>query len=1070
MTAPAYAELQVTTNFCFLRGGSHPHELVEQASGLGLSAIGVTDRNSVAGMVRAHLAAREMGLRLVVGCRLDFQGGSPSLLVYPTDRAAYGRLSRLLTLGKGRAVKGECLLDYHDLLDFGEGQIVVALAPAEITTSFREALARIKADFPGRSYLALSRRFGHDDAKRLARLAALGDSVKLPLLATNDVLYHMPERRPLQDVLTCIRHTCTIDEAGLRLNANAERHLKSPREMARLFADYPQALASSLEIVERCDFSLIELTYEYPEEIAPDGEAPQDRLIRLTWEGAAWRYPEGIPAGVKEQLEKELRIIGELNYAPFFLTVQDIVQYATREGILNQGRGSAANSAVCYVLGITGVDPALGSTLFERFISASRNEPPDIDVDFEHERREDVIQYIYDRYGRHRAGLTATVICYRTRGAVREVGKAFGLSPDITAALSGSVWGWSVEGIPPERLAEIGLDASDRRLAMTLKLSQALIGFPRHLSQHPGGFVITRGRLDEMAPIENAAMEKRTMICWDKDDIESLGMLKVDVLALGMLTAIAKAFKLVEAHYPDQHQQPLNLATVPKERPEVYEMLSRADSIGVFQVESRAQQTMLPRLKPKEFYDLVVEVAIVRPGPIQGGMVHPYLRRRRGHEKPDYPSEALRPILEKTLGVPLFQEQCMKIVIVGAGFAPARADELRRAMATFKKVGTIHQFRTDFIKGMLANGYEKDFAERCFSQIEGFGTYGFPESHAASFALLVYVSAWLKWRYPDVFCCALLNSQPMGFYAPAQLIRDAREHGVPIRPIDVNHSVWDHTLEPGENGRCALRLGLRLVAGLKKAEAGKLIEARRNPYASPAELMHRARLTRSAMLTLAQADAFGSMDLERRQALWTVMGLEDNPLPLFAALSPVIVKAPLPTMPDGQSVAEDYVTLGLSLKRHPMTFLRGDLARKGLITAEMLRTAPNNRRVTIAGLVLFRQRPATASGTIFITLEDETGSANLIVWPSVSEKFRRAVFGAKLLACTGTLQREDQVIHVIAKSLTDWSGEIYKLHEGADSFALRFGRGDEVSSGGGDDGRRPRAGSAVMQLKSRDFR
>ncbi len=1065
MKPPAYAELQATTNFCFLRGASHPHELVLRAAELGIAAIGITDRNSLAGMVRAHLAAREVGLRLVVGCRLDFRGRTPSLLCYPSDRAAYGRLTRLLTLGKRRAVKGECLLDYEDLLEFGEGQIVAVLAPREIDESFRHALARVKEDFHRRAYLALSRRFAHDDAKRMAHLAHLGDSLGLPLFATNDVLYHVPQRRCLQDVLTCIRHTCTIDDAGFRLEANAERHLKSPQEMARLFADYPQALYSGTEIAQRCKFDLEELKYEYPEEIAPDGEAPQDRLTRLTWEGAAWRYPGGVPPHVKEQLEKELNLIGELKYAPFFLTVQDIVQYATSKGILNQGRGSAANSAVCYVLGITGVDPALGNTLFERFISTSRGEPPDIDVDFEHERREEVIQYIYQRFGRHRAGLTATVICYRTRGAIREVGKALGLSPDVTAALAGSVWGWSVEGIDPAALTENGLDPGDKRLRLAIALSRELIGFPRHLSQHPGGFVITRGRLDEMAPVENAAMDERTMISWDKDDIESLGMLKVDVLALGMLTAIAKAFALIKQHYGDE----LTLANIPKEQRGVYEMLSRADSIGVFQVESRAQQTMLPRLKPEKFYDLVVEVAIVRPGPIQGDMVHPYLRRRKGLEKWDFPSEALKPILEKTLGVPLFQEQCMKIAITGAGFTPDRADQLRRAMATFKKVGTIHTFRDEFISGMAKNGIDKEFAERCFKQIEGFGTYGFPESHAASFALLVYVSAWIKWRYPDVFCAALLNSQPMGFYAPAQLIRDAREHGVRILPVDVNHSAWDHTLEPGEADRPALRLGFRLVSGLKKAESEKLIAARGEGFASPAELMHRTGLPRSAMMALAQADGFGSMGLSRRQALWTVMGLKENTLPLFAAVSPPVVRMPLPPMPDSQSVAEDYAALGLSLKRHPMAFLRPDLTRKGVVTAAALRSMQNNRRVTIAGLVLFRQRPATASGTIFITLEDETGTANLIVWSSIAEKFRKAVFGGKLLACTGIMQNEDGVIHVVAKSLHDWSREIYRLHEGAERFSLRFGRGDEVSSGSGDDGRRPRDAAQIMKLKSRDF-
>jgi error-prone DNA polymerase len=1066
MTDPVYAELQTTTNFSFLRGGSHPHELVLKAAELGLSAIGVTDRNSLAGIVRAHLAAREMELRLVVGCRLDFRDGAPSLLCYPTDRAAYGRLCRLLTEGKRRAKKGECLLDYADLIEFGEGQIVVALAPCEITADFQRSLARVKANFPGRAYLGLSRRFAHDDAKRIHRLAGLGERLRLPLLATNDVLYHSPERRRLQDVLTCIRHTCTIDEAGFKLNANAERHLKSPAEMARLFSDYPEALTNSLEVARRCTYSLEELRYEYPEEITPNGEAPQDRLVRLTWEGASKRYPEGLPPQVQEQLEKELHLIGELDYAPFFLTVHDIVQYAESEEILHQGRGSAANSAVCYVLGITGVDPALGNTLFERFISTSRGEPPDIDVDFEHEKRELVIQHIYTRYGRHRAGMTATVICYRTRGAIRDVGKALGLSPDITAALAGSVWGWSVDGIDPRALRENGLDPADRRLKLAIELSSALIGFPRHLSQHPGGFIITRGRLDELCPIENAAMDERTMIPWDKDDIESMRMLKVDVLALGMLTAIAKAFALLRDH----KGLTLKLESIPKEDPAVYEMLSRADSIGVFQVESRAQQSMLPRLKPKCFYDLVIEVAIVRPGPIQGDMVHPYLRRRAGQEDPDYLSPKLRPILEKTLGVPLFQEQCMKIAITGAGFTPARADELRRAMATFKRVGTIHHFREEFITGMIKHGVEPEFAERCYKQLEGFGSYGFPESHAASFALLVYVSAWIKCHHPEVFCCALLNSQPMGFYAPAQLIRDAREHGVEVRPIDVNHSQWDHTLERLDDGRHALRLGFRLVAGVRQAEVEKFIEARRQPFSSPAELMHRAGLMRSTMQALAQADCFGSMGLDRRQALWNVMGLEENPLPLLAGLATPASPALLPMMADSQSVAEDYTALGLSLKRHPMAFLRSDLQREGLITAETLRTLPNGRRVTIAGLVLFRQRPATASGTIFVTLEDETGSANLIVWPSIAEKFRKAVFAGKLLACVGTLQREDQVIHVVARSLHDWSGAINRLQEGSERFGLRFGRGDEVSSGSGDDGRRPRDAAMLIKLKSRDFR
>ncbi len=857
----SYAELQVTTNFSFLEGASHPHELVVRAAELGLSAIAITDRNSLAGIVRAHLAARELDVKLIIGCRLTFMDGSPDLLCYPKDRTAYGRLCRLLTVGKSDRVfkgkpphpsplplgergqgmpvatpsllplrekdrmrgaaseeipKGECHLRLEDFLAFSDGQIVAVVPPDDAfqtpaeTENFRRHLQDLAAQLKGRVYLAACYRFHGDDAKRLHRLAALAEALRVPLLATNDVLYHDPSRRRLQDVLTCIRETCTIDEAGFRLHRNAERHLKSASEMARLFADYPQAIANTAVLASRCTFSLKELTYEYPEEIAPGGENPQARLERLTWEGLKRRYPlhkwpGGEPPAVVEQIKHEFALIARHNYAPFFLTVEDIVRFAREQKILHQGRGSAANSAVCYALGITEVDPARSNLLFERFISDAREEPPDIDVDFEHERREEVIQYVYNRFGRHRAGLCAAVICYRTRGAVREVGKALGLSPDVTAALAGSIWGWSEDGIDAQELAGLGLDASDARLALCLDLCRQLVGFPRHLSQHPGGFLIARGRLDELVPIENASMEDRTIVSWDKDDIEALGMLKVDVLALGMLTCLAKGFELLRKHY----RLDLTPATVPAEDAGVYDMLSKANSIGVFQVESRAQQTMLPRLKPQCFYDLVIEVAIVRPGPIQGDMVHPYLRRRQGIEKANFPSEELKTILEKTLGVPLFQEQCMKIAIVAAGFSPSRADELRRAMATFKKVGTIGQFKDEFINGMLAKGYERDFAERCFSQIQGFGTYGFPESHAASFALLVYCSAWMKCYYPDVFAAAILNSQPMGFYAPAQLVRDAREHGVEVRPADVNTSDWDHTLELISRGRPHPALSLR---------------------------------------------------------------------------------------------------------------------------------------------------------------------------------------------------------------------------------------------------------------------
>jgi len=1034
-----YAELQVTTNFSFLRGAAHPDELVVTAAALGHQAIAITDRNSLAGIVRAHHAAKEVGLRLVIGCRLDLRDGT-SLLAFPEDRAAYGRLTRLLTLGKRRAPKGECHLDYADLVTHGDGQIVIVL-PSEV----EDFVARIAADFRGRAYLAAHHLYRGDDMRRLARLATLGEATGLPLVATNDVLYHLPERRPLQDVLTCIREGCTIAEAGYRLAANAERHLKAPQEMARLFRGRVDTIERTLEIVERCRFSLDELRYEYPEEPVPEGQRPQQRLAELAWKGAAERFPEGVPDKVRGLIEHELQLIERLDYARYFLTVHDIVRFARQRSILCQGRGSAANSVVCYCLGITAVDPARIDVLFERFISAARNEPPDIDVDFEHERREEVIQYVYEKYGRDRAGLAATVICYRSRSAIREVGKALGLSVDVVAALAGVVWGWSNDPIADLRVREAGLDPTDRTLRMALDLAAQLVGFPRHLSQHVGGFVITRGPLSELVPIENAAMEDRTVIEWDKDDLDALGILKIDILALGMLTCIRKAFALIEKHYGDRFE----LATVPAEDPAVYEMLSRADSLGVFQVESRAQMTMLPRLKPREFYDLVIEVAIVRPGPIQGDMVHPYLRRRSGREPVDYPSEALRQVLGKTMGVPLFQEQAMKIAIVGAGFAPEEADRLRRAMATFKRNGDIHLFRDKFIAGMVENGYERDFATRCFSQIEGFGTYGFPESHAASFALLVYVSAWIKCFYPEVFACALLNSQPMGFYAPAQIVRDAREHGVEVGPVDVNHSLWDCTLEPAPSppspasgggpgwGRWALRLGLRQIKSFAEADAKRLVAARGvGRYPDPHVLWRRSGLGRGALERLAEADAFLSTGLDRRRALWALKALGEPPLPLFAAVetaplhwSEARAMALLPEMPLGEQVVEDYASLSLTLKRHPLAFLRAELAREGLVTAAELAHLPVDRRLAIAGVVLIRQRPGSANGVVFITIEDETGIANLIVWPQILERFRRAALGATLLRCTGKLQREESVIHIVADRLDDMTPRLNTLRD-----------------------------------------
>ena len=1046
-----YAELQVTTNFSFLRGASHAHELVAQAVALGHEAIAVADRNTLAGVVRMHIAAKEAGLRLVVGARLDLRDGA-SLLAFPEDRAAYGRLSRLITLGRRRAPKGDCDLTRADVFQHGAGMLFVLPPPeppALPDDRFADELHALAAAFPGRCYLAAQSLLQGDDDRRLAQIAGLAEAAGVPLVATNDVHMHEPSRRPLADVVACIREHCTIDEAGYRLAANAERHLKSPAAMARLFRDYPDAVARTVEIAERCNFSLDELRYEYPDEVVDPGATAQESLARLTWEGARVRYPGGVPKQVRTLIEHELALIEQLGYAPYFLTVQDIVRFARERGILCQGRGSAANSAICYCLGITAVDPSHLDLLFERFVSLERKEPPDIDVDFEHERREEVIQYIYEKYGRERAGMTAVVSCYRARGAIREVGKALGLSVDTVTALAGQVWGWSSDGIDDAQVREIGLDPGDRRLRLALHLTGILIGFPRHLSQHVGGFVISCGPLSEMVPIENAAMADRTVIEWDKDDLDALGILKIDVLSLGMLTCIRKGFDLIRRHYGKDY----DLATIPAEDPAVYDMLCRADSIGVFQVESRAQMAFLPRMKPRDFYDLVIEVAIVRPGPIQGDMVHPYLRRRNGEEQVDYPSAALREVLQKTLGVPLFQEQAMKIAIVGAGFTPSEADRLRRAMATFRRVGTIHTFREKFVAGMKERGYDPDFAERCFNQIEGFGEYGFPESHAASFALLVYVSAWMKCHYPAVFAAALLNSQPMGFYAPAQIVRDAREHGVTALPPDVNLSDWDATLEidPDSAGGpargMALRIGLRQIKGLSEEDGRRLVAERGNGYRDPVALWRRSGLKPSVLEALARADAFGSMGLNRRQALWAVKGLGEAPLPLFAAAGEAErgeePEVALPEMAIGEEVVEDYSWLRLSLKRHPLDLLRSAMAAEGAIpTAQVLET-PAETRVTVAGLVLVRQRPGSAKGVIFVTVEDETGVANIIVWPKAFEKFRRIVLTARLLRITGRLQREGIVAHIVADKLEDLSDRLDALTE-MDDFALTVSPADEV--------------------------
>ena len=1052
---PAYAELQVTSNFSFLEGASHAEELVETAAALGHAAIAVTDRNSLAGIVRAHKAAEAAGIRLVVGCRLDFQD-RPSLLCFPTDRAAYGRLSTLLTLGKRRAAKPDCHLRHADLAAHAEGQVLAMVPPASPSPEFAARVAQDAREFGGAYHLAAQHLYRGDDVERIAWLDRVARAAGTRLVATNDVLYHAPERRALQDVLACIRLKCTIEAAGLRLEAHAERHLKPAAEMARLFHRHPEALAAGLEIAERCRFGLGQLTYEYPDEV-PDGSSPQQELERRTRAALESRYGAEVPARIAAQIDYELALIRDLDYAAYFLTVHDIVEFARSREILCQGRGSAANSAVCYVLGITAVDPVKGELLFERFISKARNEPPDIDVDFAHERREEVIQHIYAKYGRERAGLAATVICYRMRSAVREVGKVMGLSVDVVAAVAKTIWGWSSQALKESQLTEIGLDPAEPRLARTLALAQELVGFPRHLSQHVGGFVITRGPLAEMVPILNAAMEDRTNIEWDKDDLDALGMLKIDVLGLGMLTCIDKNFALVRQHWGET----LTLATVPQDVPEVYRMLCRADTVGVFQIESRAQMSMLPRLEPECFYDLVIEVAIVRPGPIQGDMVHPYLRRREGKETVDYVKPELEAVLKKTLGVPLFQEQAMKIAIVAAGFTPGEADELRRAMASFKRNGLIGSFRSRFIDGMIGNGYAPDFAERCFKQIEGFSTYGFPESHAASFALLVYISAWLKWRYPDAFACALLNSQPMGFYAPAQIVRDASEHGVEIRPVDVNHSEWDCTLEPAAGERKALRLGFRQVKGLAEAAAARLVEARSFPFTRPAELARRAGLGAGVLETLARADAYRSMGLDRRAALWAVKGLEAAALPLFAALDGPAAREPaviLPAMPIGGHVAEDYGSTGLSLKQHPVALLRQRLAALGLQPCRALQSIRDGRRIRLAGLVITRQRPGTASGVVFVTLEDETAIANIIVWSSVFERFRRVVMTGRLIAVRGLVQKEGIVIHVVADELTDLSAELDRLDA---PLPLTTGRGDEVAHPGEDQ--------REMRVKSRDF-
>jgi error-prone DNA polymerase len=1144
----SYVELNAATHFSFLRGVSSAEEIFAAAASLGYSALGITDRNTVGGLVRSLVAAEKVGIRLVAGCRLDLVDGV-SLLAWPRDRAGWSSLTRLLTIGKGRAdrrkgEKGRCFLYWEDVEACSHG-LVAALIPDQADRAAEAALAATTDIFGARAHLALSLRRRPGDAMRLHALDAMARRFGLRSLAVGDVLYDGPDKRLLQDVVTAIRNKCTIDDLGFRRETFADRHLKAPAEMARRFRDFTDAVRASADIAESCTFSLRELSYQYPDEIVMSGRSPQDALERLTRSKIESEIPPGVPPEPYHALlEKELKLVASWGYAPYFLTVNSIVTYARSQEILCQGRGSAANSMICFVLGITSIDPVKHGLLFERFLSENRKEPPDIDVDFEHERREEVIQWIYETYGLGHAALTAVVSRYRSRGALREVGKALGLSEDMTGALSGQIWGWSNDGVDKKHVAQLGMDLSNPRLALTLRLAKQLIGTPRHLSQHPGGFVLTRDRLDDLVPIEPAAMVNRQVIEWEKNDIEELRFMKVDVLGLGMLSCMRRAFEFLK----DRKGVAMGLDSpiLQEDDSRVYEMIQRADTIGVFQIESRAQMSMLPRLKPKDFYDIVIQVAIVRPGPIQGDMVHPYLRRREGKEVVEYPSEALRTVLKKTLGVPLFQEQAMNVAIVGAGFTPAEADALRRSMATFKHTGGVSKFREPMIAGMIGNGYTAEFAERTFKQIEGFGSYGFPESHAASFAKIAYASSWMKCHHPDIFCAALLNAQPMGFYQPAQIVRDAQQHGVEVRPICINESRWDCTLEnppPDFRGRgtarneqvamspghgCAdwqvaasprtrlraagqpapangtahllmvegpaesamplhhashgpppleiegrienagedlspLRLGMRMVKGLSNIHGARIIAARGEvPFASIEEAWLRSGVPSAALEKLADADAFAGFGLSRREALWQVRGLGQAALPLFAAadtrsMEPAVTLAP---MTEGREVVEDYAAVQLSLRAHPLAFLRAELDRRRIIRCGDLVRMKDGARVEVSGIVLIRQKPGKGNVT-FITLEDESGIANAILWQRVFDAHRRIVMGAPMIAVKGLLQREGAVIHIIADRIEDQGDLLGSV--GRRDFPHRFAPADGATAGGGYDRREP------LRLKSRNF-
>ncbi len=1085
----AYVELQVTSHFSFLRGASSPAELFSAAALLGHTALGIADLGSVAGLVRAWDAQNGTGVRLICGTRLVLDDGR-GLLLYPIDRAAWSRLTRLLTIGKARAGKGGCTLGWSDVVAWSEGLIAILLPdlPGEVTAHH---LAELREVFGRRGYCSLAFRRRPDDALRLHQLAAQAAAAGVRAVATGDILYHSREARLLQDVVTAIREKCTIDTLGHRRERHADRHLKSPEEMERRFAAFPDAIAATQDIARACTFDLKELSYQYPHEEVVAGLTAQEALEQLTREAVERKFPDGVPPPYSKQIAHELQLISQLGYAPYFLTVNSIVAESKRRGILCQGRGSAANSCVCYVLGITSIDPIKHELLFERFVSGERREPPDIDVDFEHERREEIIQWIYDTYGRNHAALTAVVTRYRARGAVREVGKALGLPEDLTKALAGLVWGWSQDGVGEKQVNELGLNLEDRRLRLALELARKLIGVPRHLSQHPGGFVLTHDRLDDLVPIEPAAMVDRQVIEWDKDDIDALKFMKVDVLGLGMLGCMNRAFTLLE----ETKGVRVGMDDLQDDDPAVYAMIQRADTLGTFQIESRAQMSMLPRMKPREFYDLVIEVAIVRPGPIQGDMVHPYLRRREGKEAVTYPMPALVPVLSKTLGVPLFQEQAMKVAIVGAGFTAVEADALRRAMATFKFTGGVSHFYDKLVEGMVARGAQREFAERTFKQIEGFGSYGFPESHAASFAKIAYASCWMKHHHPDVFCAALMNAQPMGFYAPAQVVRDAREHGVEVRPACINASRWDCTLEPGRGPYLAVRLGLRQVRGLANIHGAAIIAARGDtPFGSVEEVWRRAGVPRAAIERLAEADAFHSLGQDRRQGLWKVRGLGEAPLPLFAAadaredafspegLEPEVALRPLS---DGREVVEDYRALQLSLRAHPLTFLRDDLARRGIVRCADLARIRDGRHVEVAGIILVRQKPGSAKGILFITIEDESGVANGIIWPDRFEAQRRTVMSAAMIGIRGRVQKEGEVIHVICDRIIDYGDLLAKV--GQMDFPHATGRGDGARHSGapdrGDKGWRPGPRDLywpphstgmdpeeAIRVKTRDFR